>query len=137
MLTFHEHDAPSLLLQLMREHPAIFPESSKDPVVEFRREASSRFGGSSCSGSLPRWGSSSFTWRNETIVNPGASFHKKQPLPEFCMKALDLAHGQAEFDRLIDRMTDVHAKLAMYNWMAVRRLRKSDTLSTASFPNEW
>lgn len=124
-LTHHEYDTPSLLLELMQRHPTSFPESTEDPVVTARREAASRFGGESVSSSVPRWGSWSYDWGDETHVDPGAGVHKKKPLPEFCMKALDLAYGQAEFDRLIDRMTDRRAKLAMCNWMAVRRIRGS------------
>jgi hypothetical protein len=112
--------------ELMQNHPPVFGEFAEDPLRKFRDEVFAQFGGSSWSCNMPRWGSRSYTWSGKDEVDPGAGVHKRQPLPSFCMSALDLANGQAEFDRLIDRMSDKYAVLAMCNWMAVRQIRKSD-----------
>ncbi|KAJ4986742.1 hypothetical protein SVAN01_07801 [Stagonosporopsis vannaccii] len=126
-LTEYSLDTPTLLSELVRNHSAVFPslDEDKDPVAEATRGALSRFGGSSSHSDIPHWGSRSYEWAGEIHVNAGAGVQKAKPLPEFCMKALDLANSQAEFDRLVDRMGNVYTRLAMYNWIAVRRLRGS------------
>jgi hypothetical protein len=125
-LTSYDWDVQSPVFELIQKHPPVFGEYAEDPVRRFRDEIFAQFGGSSMSCNMPRWGSRSYTWSGNDEVDPGAGVHKRQPLPSFCMSALDLANGQAEFDRLVDRMSDKYAMLAMCNWMAVRQIRKSD-----------
>ena len=127
-LTSYDWDVQSRVFELMQKHPPVFDECAEDPMRRLRRELFAQFGGSSMSGNMPHWGSRSYSWGDKDEVDPGAGVHKRQPLPTFCMSALDLANGQAEFDRLIDRMTDKYAKLAMCNWMAVRQIRKYNHL---------
>jgi hypothetical protein len=123
-LTSYDWDAHSLVFELMQKHPTVFGDLTEDPIRNYDNGACAQFGGSSSSGNMPHWGSRRYTWGDKHNVDPGAGVHKRQPLPSFCMSALDLANGQAEFDRLIDRMANVYAKLAMCNWMAVRRIRE-------------
>jgi hypothetical protein len=125
-LASYDWDVQSPVFELIQKHPPVFGEYAEDPVRRFRDEIFAQFGGSSMSCNMPRWGSRSYTWSGNDEVDPGAGVHKRQPLPSFCMSALDLANGQAEFDRLVDRMSDKYAMLAMCNWMAVRQIRKSD-----------
>ena len=125
-LTSYHWDVQSWVFELMQKHLPVFGEYAEDPVAKTRKEVCSQFVGSSVSSNTPDWCSHSYSRRGELKVHPGAGVYKRQPLPDFCMSALDLANGQAEFDRLIDRMTNTYAKLAMCNWMAVRRSRKSD-----------
>lgn len=125
-LTSYDWDEQSRVFELMQTHPPIFGECAEDPVRRYRVQACAQFGGSSTSSNTPRWGSCSYTWRGKDKVDPGAGVYKRQSLPSFCMSALDLANGQAEFDRLIDRMSGTHAILAMCNWMAVRQMREFD-----------
>ena len=127
-LTSYDWDVKSRIFELMQKYPPVFGECAEDPMPRLRRELFAQFGGSSMSGNMPHWGSRSYSWGDKHKVDPGAGVYKRQPLPTFCMSALDLVNGQAEFDRLIDRMTDKYAMLAMCNWMAVRQIRKYNHL---------
>ena len=115
----------SRVFELMQKHPSVFGECAEDPVARTRKEVFAQFGSSRVSLNTPDWCSHGYPW-GDGKVYPGAGVYKRKPLPIFSMSALDLANGQAEFDRLIDRMTNTYAKLAMCNWMAMRRIRKSN-----------
>ena len=114
---------PSLLVKLMEQHSQLFDQSARD--LSKRLDGTMFFGNIRNSMDIPDWESRSVERNGEIRVIPGANMHKTKGLPIFSIKALDLANSQAEFDKLLDRMTDPYARLAMHNWIACRDIRKS------------
>jgi hypothetical protein len=112
-LTLRPWKLNSLLLELMREHPNVFPDLEKDPKNEqrlFQWYCSSGSG-----GDIPRWDRDGLEEPIEETM--------QRAYRGFSIKALNLANGQAEFEGLVRRIKDPREKRALQNWMASRRAR--------------
>jgi hypothetical protein len=126
MLTSRPWGMPSLLLEVMREHPNVFPDIGEDPVKERRgRQWHSSTGSHS---DVPCWERTYGSFRDEDD-DEGIEQRMQRPRRGFPIKAFDLANGQSEFDRLVRRIENSRERMVLFNWMAVRRGRKPAPLT--------
>jgi hypothetical protein len=125
-LTSRPWDMPSLLLELMREHPNIFPDIDEDPKQE--RRGWQWYRGKGSHADVPCWERIHSSFRDEDD-DEGIEERMQRPRRGFSIKAFDLANGQAEFDRLVRRVENSSERSVLLNWMAVRYNRKPAPLT--------
>ncbi|KAF1846033.1 HET-domain-containing protein [Cucurbitaria berberidis CBS 394.84] len=126
-LSFRPYELPSLLLEVIQQFPSLFhPTTSEtDPLRDPQFETHRIFSHSSgSSGGVPHWDrirtgySFGSKWENSSV-----EAEQSGALPGFNIKALDLANGKSEFNRLVSRIDNIHESLALMNWMAGRHGR--------------
>lgn len=110
---WEDPEAPSPLLRLMREYPDIFDSISTDPL-RTRDEPclNSSFGSH---GDTPNW---------DREPEAGDSINPSDKKRGFTIKGFDLINGQAESDRMVQHIDDIHERLTLRNWQAARSFRK-------------
>lgn len=119
-LTSHPMGIPSPLVEVMRRYQRVF----STPDVDLGRQ-SRVFGlyhGSSGSGGPPNWDHSRYLFSDKDEDEDDSDFKLKSSRL-FSIKQLDLANGQAEFDRIV-RYHKLQER-SLRNWIAQRRFRKS------------
>lgn len=122
-LTFRAWKMPSLLVELMRQYPQVFPTADVDP--ERQCWTTQRYHSSSGSnGDIPHWDHSNYLI-NDKDEDEDDSEVKPRPRQGFSIKRFNLANGQAEFDRLVRRLESNIERGVLQNWIAQRRFCKS------------
>ena len=131
-LTFESWDMPSLLLKVMQKHPGVFADLDENPEIHHHSQYYSPTG---FHGDMPHWGRDSIGEGRDAVGDEKDDKDIKgaihRPRRGFSIKAFDLANGQAEFDRLVRRVTDNNEKLVIQNFDAVRRIRTFSLVLTA------
>lgn len=126
-LSYQPWDRPSLLVQLMRQYPGVFPEAADvDPARQYGAYPS-YFSSSGSRGSVPIWDRVSDVLGQDTDNNGNrhdAAARRLKRAQGFSIDRFDLVNGQAEFERTVARLEDRRERLAVYNWIAQRRFRK-------------
>ena len=124
-LSCQNWEKPSRLLLFMREHPAVFPVIEKDPERVQSDWIWSSASGSS--GGIPDWDGRH--WDEDDGESESRDENTKERPSRlargYSVKYLNLANGQAEFDRLVQRVPDdMNGRIILMNWMAQRRSRR-------------
>lgn len=115
-------ELPSLLSELIREHPRTFSAVDMDPGRQ--RDEWQYHSISGSSGDMPYWDRSD----DSVADNEGEEDYEMKrrigPRRGFSIRGFELANGEAEFERLVQRLEDPLERLTLRNWIAQRRSRK-------------
>lgn len=129
-LSFRPWDKPSLLVELMRQHPAVFPGADVDPERDHKAFPVYSTGGGS--GGAPHWDANYYSDIDARDLD--VTGLKPRPKDQFSIKVFDLANGEAEFRRLVGRLRDIPSLLSLQNWMAQRYCCTFPEVNPTSLP---
>ncbi|KAJ9628780.1 hypothetical protein H2203_002682 [Taxawa tesnikishii (nom. ined.)] len=125
-------ELPSLLSELIREHPRTFSAVDMDPGRQ--RDEWQYHSISGSSGDMPYWDRSD----DSVADNEGEEDYEMKrrigPRRGFSIRGFELANGEAEFERLVQRLEDPLERLTLRNWIAQRRSRANRALRRMKFP---
>ncbi|KAH9860702.1 hypothetical protein J1614_012034, partial [Plenodomus biglobosus] len=130
----------STLLDFMGRFPGVFDAAARDQDTFRKNWSSHQARYSSCSGSsgsIPMWDRKQDSdWPNSEWSSKTVEMEKSGSLDEFTVRAFDLAHSEAEFEKLVCRLGNVMQRVVLLNWMAVRsgRIRRAEESRTAVGP---